>query len=60
MSPFDLEKELDTRCRIISEKNNNLLIFCVEVNPQKYYPVTLDQKYSRKHKFLYNDKSDEV
>jgi hypothetical protein len=62
LSPFELERELDKRARIISEKNNDILVLCVEINPNKYYPISTDPKYSKKHKMLYSEteKHDEL
>jgi hypothetical protein len=59
MSVFELEKELDRRTRVISEKHNDILVLCVEINPNKYYPISNDPKYSKKHKLLYNESEQE-
>ncbi len=32
-----------------------MLIICVEVNPLKFYPISTDAKFSKKHKIGYNE-----
>ena len=58
MSIFEIEKDLDLRNRQISEKNNDILVICVEINPNKFFPLTTDEKYSKKHKMLYKEEEE--